>query len=153
MENERNYNKNRNGPDRRKRQIPPLKYIIFGGRRKSIRRKEDRDKLIILDAYSTGIFAVAIIILAFSALDGLLTLYLMSSGAQEMNPFMSYLIDFNPRFYLAVKCILTTTAIIFLIVLRNYKSKLLGVRISKLLTTTALVFFIIIVYQLYMIVY
>ncbi len=153
MENERNYNKNRNGPDRRKRQIPPLKYILFGGRRKSIRRKEDRDKLIILDAYSTGIFAVAIIILAFSALDGLLTLYLMSSGAQEMNPFMSYLIDFKPRFYLAVKCILTTTAIIFLIVLRNYKSKLLGVRISKLLTTTALVFFIIIVYQLYMIVY
>lgn len=153
MENERNFNKNRNGPDRRKRQIPPLKYIIFGGRRKSIRRKEDKDNLIILDLYSNGIFALAILILALSALDGLLTLYLISSGAQEINPLMSYLIDFSPRFYLAVKCILTAAAIIFLIVLRNYKSKLLGIRISKLLTTTTLVFFVIIVYQIYMILY
>jgi len=103
--------------------------------------------------HSNGIFAVAIIILALSALNGLLTLYLMSSGAKEMNPFMSYLIDFNPRIYLAVKCIITTAAIIFLIVMRNYKSKLLGIRISKLLTTTALVFFVIIAYQLYMILY
>jgi hypothetical protein len=153
MENAQNSHENRNGADRRKRKIPPLKYILFGGRRKSIRRKEDRDKLIILDVYSNGIFAIAIIILALSALDGLLTLYLMSSGAKEMNPFMAYLIDFNPRFYLAVKCIITTAAIIFLIVIRNYKSKLLGVRISKLLTTTALAFFAIIVYQLYLILY
>jgi hypothetical protein len=151
MENNQNFNQNRNGPDRRKRQVPSLKYIIFGGRRKKIRRKEDKDKLIILDLYSNGIFALAIVILALSALDGLLTLYLMNSGSQELNPFMSYLIDFNPRFYLAVKCIITTAAIIFLIVMRNYKSKLLGIRISKLLTTTALVFFAIIVYQLYII--
>jgi hypothetical protein len=153
MENAQNFNENRNSPDRRKRKIPHLKYIIFGGRRKSIRRKEDKDKLIILDAYSNGIFALAIIILALSALDGLLTLYLMGLGAQEANPFMSYLIDFNPRFYLAAKCIITTAAIVFLIVLRNYKSKLLGVHISKLLTATALAFFMIIVYQLYMILY
>ena len=153
MENDQNFNENRNGPDRRKRRVPPLKYILFGGRRKSIRRKEDRDKLIILDVYSNGVFAIAIIILALSALDGLLTLYLMSSGAKELNPFMSYLIDFNPRFYLAVKCIITTAAIIFLIVMKNYKSKLLGMRISKLLTTTALAFFAIIVYQLYIILY
>ena len=151
MENDRNFNESRNGPDRRKRQVSPLKYIIFGGRRKSIRRKEDRDNLIILDLYSNGIFALAVAILALSALDGLLTLYLMNSGSQELNPFMSYLIDFNPRVYLAVKCIITTAVIIFLIVMRNYKSKLLGIRISKLLATTALVLFIIIVYQLYMI--
>jgi hypothetical protein len=153
MENKQNFIENRNGPDRRKRKVPPLKYIIFGGRRKRIRRKEDMDKLIILDVHSNGIFALAIIILAFSALDGLLTLYLISSGAQEMNPLMSYLISFNPRLYLTVKCVITTAAIVFLIVMRNYKSKLLGVRISKLLTTTALVFFVIIVYQLYMILY
>jgi hypothetical protein len=153
MVNEANFSENRNGSDRRKCQVPPLKYILFGGRRKSIRRKEDMNKLIILDVYSNGIFGIAIIILVLSALDGLLSLYLMSSGAKEMNPLMSYLIDFNPRFYLAVKCIITTAAIIVLIVIRNYKSKLLGVRISKLLTTTAPAFFAIIVYQLYLILY
>ena len=142
MENDQNFNENRNVPDRRKRQVPPLKYIIF-----------DRDKLIILDLYSNGIFALAIVILALSALDGLLTLYLTNSGSSELNPFMSYLIDFNPRFYLAVKCIITTAAIIFLIAMRNYKSKIFGIRISKLLTTTALAFFVIVVYQLYMILY
>ena len=153
MEDDQNFIGNRNGPDRRKRQVPPLKYVIFGGRRKRIRRKEDKDKLIILDHHSNRIFALAIVILALSALDGLLTLYLTNSGSQELNPFMSFLIDFNPRFYIAVKCIITAVAIIFLIVMRNYKSKLLGIRISKLLTTTALVFFVIIVYQLYMILY
>jgi len=153
MANDQNFNENRNVPDRRKRQVPPLRYIIFGGRRKSIRRKEDRDKLIILDLYSNGIFALAIVILALSALDGLLTLYLTNSGSSELNPFMSFLIDFNPRFYLAVKCIITTAAIIFLIAMRNYKSKIFGIRISKLLTTTALAFFVIVVYQLYMILY
>jgi len=153
MENEQNFYEKREGLDRRERKIPPLKYLIFGGRRKRIRRKEDKDKLIILDVYSNRIFVFAVIILALSAIDGLLTLYLISSGAQETNPFMSYLIAFNPRVYLAVKCTITTSAIIFLIVLRNYKSKLLGIRISKLLSTTALVLFLIIVYQLYMIIY
>ena len=151
MKTEPDSNENRNDPDRRKRQIPPLKYIIFGGRRKSIRRDEDKNKFIILDDHGLGIFAVAIIILAFSALDGLFTLYLISSGAKEINPLMSSLIDLNPRFYLAVKCIVTTIGIIILIVLRNYKSRLLGIRISRLLTTTALVFFIIIAYQVYMV--
>ena len=137
--------------ERRKRQIQPLKYILFGGRRKNIRRDEDKDKFIILDDHGLGIFAVAIIILAFSALDGLFTLHLINSGAKEINPLMSPLIDLSPRFYLAVKCIVTTIGIIILIVLRNYKSRLLGIRISRLLTTAAIVFFGVVAYQLYMI--
>jgi hypothetical protein len=146
-----NFNQNRETPERRKRQIPHLKYLIFSGRRKTIRRDEDKGKFIVLDDHGLGIFALAIIILAFSALDGLFTLYLISSGAREINPLMSYLIDFNPRFYLAVKCIVTTVGIIILIVLRNYKSKLFGIRISKMLITGAIVFFGIVSYQLYMV--
>ena len=151
MKTKPNFTENRDGPDRRKRQIPPLKYILFGGRRKNIRRDEDKDKFIILDDHGLGIFAVAIIILAFSALDGLFTLYLIGSGAKEINPLMSPLIDLNPRFYLAVKCIVTTIGIIILIVLRNYKSRLLGMRISRLLTAAAIVFFGIVAYQVYMV--
>jgi len=153
MKANQNNTENRSDCDRRKRKIPPLKYLILGGRRKRIRRKEDKNKLIILDVYSSSIFFMAILILAFSALDGLLTLHLISSGAIEINPFMSSLIDFNPRFYLTVKCIITIIGVIFLIVLRNYKSRLLCMPISKLLTTTALVFFIVIVYELYIILY
>ena len=93
------YRESRNGKDRRKRKIPPLKYLLFGGQRKRIRRKEDEGKLIILDTHGHWVFVLTVIILVLSIIDGLLTLNLIGRGAQEINPVMSYLIDINPYIF------------------------------------------------------
>ena len=140
----------RDGVIRRKRKIPPIKYLLFGGRRKGIRRKEDENKLIIPDHHSSKIFAIVVIILALSIIDGLLTLHLISMGADESNPFLSYLIELNPYIYFYVKCFLTGSSAIILILLRNYRSKILGIRISTMLPIIAAFFMIVISYSLYL---
>ena len=144
------YREYRNGKDRRKRKIPPLKYLLFGGQRKRIRRKEDEDKLIILDTHGPWIFGLTVIILVLSIIDGLLTLNLIGRGAQEINPVMSNLIDINPYIYFFVKCFLTIVAVILLILLKNYRSKIFRVRVSNLLPLIAVFFIIIIFYQLHL---
>ncbi len=149
MKTNRSYREYRDGADRRKRKIPPLKYLLLGGRRKRIRRKEDENELIILDNHGSGIFALAAIILALSIIDGLLTLNLIGRGAHEINPVMSYLIQLNPYIYFFTKCFLTGAIVIILILLRNYRSKLFGVRVSKLLPTMAVIFLIVTFYELY----
>ena len=140
----------RNGKDRRKRKVPPLKYLLFGGRRKRIRRKEDEDKLIILDTHGPWVFVLTVIILVLSIIDGLLTLNLVSRGAQEVNPLMSCLIDINPYIYFFMKCFLTIFAVTILILLRNYRSKIFRVRVSNLLPLIAVFFILVIFYQLHL---
>ena len=139
----------RNGADRRKRKIPPLKYLLFGGRRERMRRKEDENNLIIPDNHSSKIFAIAVIILFLSIIDGLLTLHLIGMGAGEANPFLSYLIELNPYIYFYAKCFLTGSSAIILILLRNYRSKIFGMRISNMLPIIAVSFMIVISYSLY----
>ena len=135
--------------DRRKRKIPPLKYLLFGGRRKGIRRKEDENNLSIPDNHSSKILAIAVIILALSIIDGLFSLHLISNGAGEANLFLSYLIELNPYIYFYVKCFLTGISAIILILLRNYRSKIFGIRISTMLPIIATFFMIVISYSLY----
>ena len=140
----------RNGADRRKRKIPPLKYLLLGGRRKRIRRKEDENGLIILDTHGPWVFVLAVIILVLSIIDGLLTLNLIGRGAHEINPVMSYLIQLNPYIYFFTKCFLTAISVIILILFRNYRSKIFRVRITNLLPVIAVLFIIVIFYQLHL---
>ena len=144
------YRESRNGKDRRKRKIPPLKYLLFGGQRKRIRRKEDEGKLIILDTHGHWVFVLTVIILVLSIIDGLLTLNLVSRGAQEVNPLMSFLIHINPYIYFFVKCFLTIVAVIILILLRNYRSKIFRMRVANLLPLIAVFFVLVIFYQLHL---
>ena len=74
----------RTGIDRRKRKIPPLKYLLFGGRRTGIRRKEDENNLSIPDNHSSKILAIAVIILALSIIDGLFSLHLISWDSSDL---------------------------------------------------------------------
>ena len=140
----------RNDPDRRKRKIPPLKYLLFGGRRKRVRRKEDENGLIILDTHGPWVFVLAVIILVLSIVDGLLTLNLIGMGASETNPLMAYLVELNPYIYFFTKCFLTAISVIILILFRNYRSKIFRVRTSNLMPVVAVFFILVIFYQLHL---
>jgi len=150
MSPEHRYREYRNGADRRKRKIPALKYLLFGGRRQRIRRKKDEGRLIIQDAHGSGIFALAVIILVLSAVDGLLALNLIGSAAREVNPVMSYFIEINPYLYFFAKCFFTIIGVVFIVILRNYKSRLLRWRLFRLLPVIMIVFMLIVLYELYL---
>ena len=150
MDTEPDHREYRSGDDRRKRKIPPLKYLLFGGQRKRIRRKEDENELIILDTHGPWVFGSTVIILVLSIIDGLLKLNLISRGAREVNPVMAFLIDINPYIYFFMKCFLTAVAVITLILLRNYRSKIFRMRVSNLLPLIAVCFILVIFYQLHL---
>ena len=150
MDTEPYHREYRRGEERRKRKIPPLKYLLFGGRRKRVRRKEDENGLIILDTHGPWVFVLAVIILVLSIVDGLLTLNLIGMGASETNPLMAYLVELNPYIYFFTKCFLTAISVIILILFRNYRSKIFRVRTSNLMPVVAVFFILVIFYQLHL---
>ena len=150
MDTEPYHREYRSGEDRRKRKIPPLKYLLFGGRRKRIRRKEDENKFIILDTHGPWVFVLAVIIVVLSIVDGLLTLNLIGNGASEANPLMSYLVELDPYIYFFTKCFLTGIGVVVLILFRNYRSKIFRMRITNLMPVIAVFFILVIFYQLHL---
>ena len=56
-----------------------------------------------------------------SCLDATLTLYLLSHGAVELNPFMALLIDINPRLFVIVKLGLTSIGLMLLLAHINFR--------------------------------
>ncbi len=150
MKTHQHYKFKRNSQDRRKRTILPLKYLLFGGKRKTIRRREDQNKLIILDNHNYRFGILAIIILILSVMDGLLTLNLIELGAFEINPIVSTLVSINPYLFIFIKYLVTAVGIVILILFNNYRSKIFGMRVAKLLSIYAIFYIFVIGYELYL---
>ena len=108
----------RSAEDRRRKQPLRINNLILKGKRRSIRRAADREKIVALDYYSQSLFIGIAIVLGLSLLDALLTLMLLAKGAQELNPVMAYYLTHGPRVFLFVKYGLTALSV-WLIVLLN----------------------------------
>jgi hypothetical protein len=76
-------------------------------RRRSGRRASDHTYAII-DWHSPRVLALVMLILGLSTLDGVLTLLLISQGANEVNPFMAMFVPHNLGWFAAVKLGLTS---------------------------------------------
>ena len=108
----------RSGQNRRERELPLLKKLYFKGMRASVRRAEDRQRVVALDRYKPSLFIGIMIVLCLSLLDALLTLILIAQGARELNPVMQYYLSHGPQVFLLVKYGLTAFSV-FIIVLLN----------------------------------
>ena len=58
---------NRSSSDRRSRRRPPLKYLIFGGRRMSARRDADKNYFIFVDRYSPWLLILIVLLIILSS--------------------------------------------------------------------------------------
>ena len=144
------YMDRRSGKDRRSNKIPEAKSLFIHGRRKGIRRKEDKYKIVFFDQYSSKIFLSIIVLLLLSITDALLTLILIGNGASEINPVMAYFLKFGPYTFISVKYFLTCyTAIIFL-VFSNIFIRKLKIYVSSLLHYAIGVFSMVICWELYL---
>ena len=149
MRNCPDFENKRSGLDRRKRKIPQLKYLLFGGQRKRIRRSEDKQQMIILDNYSPRLLAFVLIILALSLADGFFTLHLTDHGAIEANPVMAYFLDLSPWIFMSVKYLLTSLSLICFLILNNLHVKPYGMRVGRLFPAIIAVFLIVIFWQFF----
>ncbi|MEW6439711.1 MAG: DUF5658 family protein [bacterium] len=110
----------RDGPDRRRRPTPMLSRYTFGGRRKAVRRAEDKRSYIYVDQYNLGLFLFLLAILLLGVADAFLTLYHVHvNEAEEMNPFMEFFLGIGPRVFFHVKYVLTALCLIVLCLHKN----------------------------------
>lgn len=142
--------KRRSGKDRRKswRGILPF---IFAGRRRNLRREEDRRKIRALDHYSPRLFCLVIVVLMLSLLDAFLTLWLIDHGAIEINPIMNYYLGLGVNAFVAIKYMITVVAVTIVVLSNHLFSRILRIQLGSLLKVFAGCFSLVVAWELFLI--
>jgi hypothetical protein len=97
----------RSGAERRHINMAAYWRGALNPRRRAGRRTADRSYPVI-DWHSPRVLALVMLILGLSALDGVLTVLLMSQGASEVNPVMALFVPHNLGWFAAIKLGLTS---------------------------------------------
>ena len=139
------------GVDRRRKAIPLLRYLVADGRRKGVRRAEDRRRFIILDRYSSHLLTAIVGILFLSLLDALLTLSLIEHGATEINPVMAFFLKQGPLIFTSAKYLLTSLAVVIFLLVNHNVLPCTRFRMSHLFTFAIASFAIVVVWEIVLI--
>lgn len=97
----------RSGVERRQMSVAAYWRGALNPRRRFGRRLTDQTYPVV-DWHSPRVLALVLLILGLSALDGVLTIMLISQGANEANPFMALFVPHNLGWFAAVKLGLTS---------------------------------------------
>jgi hypothetical protein len=149
MKNTRN--ERRSGKDRRNLNSFPAKTLFINGRRENIRRQEDRHRIFYVDRFSPTLFIAIVAVLILSVIDAFLTLFLLDHGAIEINPVMAFYIDRGPYTFLTVKYLLTSFAVIVLLMFRNIFLRTIRIQTHSLFFLIIAAFMTVITWQFYLI--
>ena len=83
----------RNFQDRRRQPTPILSRYTLWGRRRMLRRKEDREKGGYVDRYGAKLFFFLVLIAGLNMLDSLFTTMILDCGGWEVNPIVRSAIE------------------------------------------------------------
>jgi len=131
-------------PDRRKRPTPFInRYSFIGGQRKTVRRKEDNNKYVFVDLYSTRLFITLLILSTLSLSDSYFTLTLIKEDiAVEINPVMSFFLRYGNTPFIFSKFLITSIPLFILCICKNCS-------ITRVLViSTVICYLLIILYEL-----
>jgi hypothetical protein len=148
-----NIKERRSGTDRRKSARLKLRSWYRGGTREMIRRRAERNTIFLADRYSQSVFGAILLILFFSVLDALLTLYLIGHDATELNPIMAYYINVGPYTFLFVKYMLTSGAVVILLLCQNAFLRTMRIYARSLFYVIVVAFMSVVVWELFLIFY
>lgn len=141
----------RSGVDRRRKNQLNIRSLLFGGKRETIRRYEDRQRAFLLDQYHQSLFGVIAIILLLSVVDAILTLFLINHGAIEVNPIMAFYLDFGPYTFLSVKYGLTSVGLMILLIFKNMFLRSMRVETGAFLYVILAAFLGVVSWQIFLI--
>ena len=86
--------------DRRKYPTPVISRFTLWGRRKTFRRKEDRDRGGYVDRYHSGLLILLTLTVGLTVLDALFTMMILDDGGWEINPVVRSVIQlYGDRFW------------------------------------------------------
>jgi hypothetical protein len=124
---------------------------LFGGKRETIRRQEDKRRIFYVDHYSSGLFFIIVSILFLCVIDALLTLSLLNHGAYETNPVMAFFLKFGPYTFFISKYLLTIIPAICLLMYRNVVLRIIKISTRTVLYIMAGFYLTVVVWELYLI--
>jgi len=133
--------------DRRKQSVPPLKYLLFGGRREKNRRESDSHGIILVDKYHHKYLVIILGIIILSLSDGFFTIYLLEHGAQELNPLMDHLLTISPWVFLFVKLMLTSFGVFCILLFSNMYFKPFKIKIGSFFKVILFVMILVLLWQ------
>jgi hypothetical protein len=107
--------------ERRNRIWWSVLYGSFNPRRRRPPRRDDEVRYHALDWHSPHLMGVAIVILLLCVGDALLTLILLSGGAEEANPVMAPLVGGSVTVFTSLKMTITGMSVIFMVILARYR--------------------------------
>ncbi len=107
--------------DRRQTPTPIFsRFTLRGGRRRLVRRSEDKKKHLFVDLYSARLLVAVVLLMCLSTLDAYLTLELIERGkVTEANPVMAYFLNIGIMPFTVTKAVITASALIVLCVFKN----------------------------------
>lgn len=111
----------RDREDRRHRIYWSVLYGGFRPRRRNLPRRVDDSRFHSLDWHAAPLLAVALGIVLLSVADALLTVILLSNGADEINPIMAALVYRSVTLFTALKIGMTAASVIFMVLLARYR--------------------------------
>ena len=132
--------------DKRKCPTPIIsRYTFIGGKRKTIRRAEDRKDHWFVDLYSTRLFVVILMLLGLSGVDAYLTLTLIDNGkVVEANPLMAYFLVYGKFPFTVMKIVITSSAVLVLCLFKNVNITRIGVPL------VIKIYLVVIIYEFYL---
>lgn len=136
-------NGHRFGNDRRLSHTNPFSLKSFTGRRRTIRRLEDRRKSPYVDKYSTRLFLFCMFILFLCVGDAFMTLVHLSRGGRELNPLMEGLLQKGTMTFFWVKYLLSSLCVVLLVIYVHYPF------VRLMMIIVAAVYSILLLYHLY----
>ncbi len=139
-------NCSRDHPDRRRHPTPLISsYTFGGGRRKTIRRVDEKRTHLFVDLYSARLLFIVATVITLSSIDAYLTLLLIEKGkVVEANPFMASVLSYGVFPFVFVKFLITASALLVLCLFKNARIA----RISLPLAVT--IYLCVISYEVYL---
>jgi len=106
--------------DRRQRPTSPLDALRLSGQRTEVRRREEREGTFFTDRFDPIILAMIVTLLCLTIVDGVLTIELLDTNSEEINPFMEHLLTRGHVAFLLGKYVLTAIGLPLIVVYKSY---------------------------------
>src|SRR5262249_47747159 len=106
--------------DRRCRPTSPWDAFRPGGRRTCPMRREDRQGGFFVDRFDAVTLAMVVGLLVLTIADGVLTIELLDTNSEEINPFMGHLLTKGHLTFLMGKYVLTAVGLPYIVVYKHY---------------------------------
>ena len=133
--------------DRRKKPTPGLSWYTFFGRRKTIKRTEERKKGGYVDRYSPAIFFLLVLVLGLNILDSFFTIMILDMKGWELNPVVRSVMDIHGDRFWIWKFGIVSTSLILLCLHSRFK----WVKGTLVIVTT--IYFLVVLYQFLLLLY